>query len=134
MQQSEATKARRFGVPGTGNQRKALPRLGTVIGRVRLQRIKEAAVIQAKIKCLAEFDGDSIDLFRSVYKNTALPLDLRLQAAARVAQFERPLLAAHSVTNSASVGLAERLSGALARSSRADDAMPVIEGAWEADK
>jgi hypothetical protein len=125
--QNERSKARRFGQPG-GNDRKVLPRLGTIVGKQRLRRIREAAVIQSKIECLNEFEGDSIDLFVSIYRNTSLPLEIRLHAAAKCAQFERPTLAAHAVTNSMSSGLADRLNAAIERvGCVGDDAGQLVE-------
>ena len=40
------------------------------------------------------FKGDGVAFLQTVYKNPALPLSVRLDAAAKAARFERPMLTA----------------------------------------
>jgi hypothetical protein len=40
------------------------------------------------------FEGDGVAFLQTVYKNPALPLSVRLDAAAKAARFERPMLSA----------------------------------------
>jgi len=44
-----------------------------------------------------KFEGDALEFFQSCYRNETLPIDTRLMAAARAAQFERPALSATSL-------------------------------------
>src|SRR5882724_1031866 len=122
--QSEASKRRRFGQPD-GNHRKRLPRLGTVIGQRRLREIRRNAVLIAEIKSVSEFEGSSLDLMRAVVRNEALPWELRLVAAARLAPYEHATIAARPVgADSINHHLAERLSAAIVRAGRAIDVDP----------
>ena len=43
------------------------------------------------------FQGDGVAFLQTVYKNPALPLIVRLDAAAKAARFERPMLSASNV-------------------------------------
>ena len=43
------------------------------------------------------FQGDGVAFLQTVYKNPALPLAVRLDAAAKAARFERPMLSASNV-------------------------------------
>ena len=49
------------------------------------------------------FPGDALALMQFIYKDTSLPLALRLDAAAKAARFERPTLGATAVEASVSV-------------------------------
>jgi hypothetical protein len=43
------------------------------------------------------FSGDGVAFLQTVYKNPNLPLGVRIDAAARAARFERPMLASNNV-------------------------------------
>jgi hypothetical protein len=40
------------------------------------------------------FEGDGVAFLQTVYRNPTLPLSVRLDAAAKAARFERPMLSA----------------------------------------
>lgn len=64
-----------------------------------MQKRVETATEYLRTNNARIFDGDSIALMMSVYKNEDMPLNLRLQCAMAVAPFERPrLVATASVT------------------------------------
>jgi hypothetical protein len=58
----------------------------------------EAAMQSVAAKFLAEvpqaFDGDGVAYLQTVYRDPALPVDVRIDAAAKAARYERPALAA----------------------------------------
>jgi hypothetical protein len=57
----------------------------------RTQEIVAAG--RAAISAIAEpFEGDSVALFQLVYKDTSLPLAIRINAASLAAKFERPTM------------------------------------------
>jgi hypothetical protein len=53
-------------------------------------------VVAAKFKdeVPAAFDGDGVAYLQTVYRDPALPVDVRIDAAAKAARYERPTLAA----------------------------------------
>jgi hypothetical protein len=53
-------------------------------------------VVTAKFKDAVPeaFDGDSVAYMQTVYRDPSFPVELRLDAAAKAARFERPALAA----------------------------------------
>ena len=56
-------------------------------------------VVAAKLKEAVPdaFDGDGVAFMQSVYRDPSFPTELRLDAAAKAARFERPALAATMV-------------------------------------
>ena len=55
-----------------------------------MQKSVENATQFLRTNDMLIFEGDSIALMVSVYKNEDLPLNIRLQCAMAVAPFERP--------------------------------------------
>jgi hypothetical protein len=53
-------------------------------------------VVTAKFKdeVPAAFDGDGVAYLQTVYRDPVLPVDVRIDAAAKAARYERPALAA----------------------------------------
>lgn len=90
--------ASQFGQPA-GNRRAIAPRRGVIMSKRQKRELQRAvlaaeAVAQVVGPAAEPFSGDALALFRSVYSNTHLPLDLRLSAARHAAAFERPTLQA----------------------------------------
>ena len=74
-----------------------------------VQKSVENATQFLRTNNIRVFEGDSVALMISVYKNEDLPLNIRLQCAMAVAPFERPRLVAtanlHKNVDSAAAGL-----------------------------
>jgi hypothetical protein len=65
--------------------------------REAVRAVSQAVVAQFEIDHPDAFSGDSVDFMRCVYRNPTLPLDVRLDAAAKCARFERPTLVAAAI-------------------------------------
>jgi hypothetical protein len=72
-------------------------------GRPRGAKNKRAAAVEAAMQVVAAkfrdeipeaFDGDGVAYLQTVYRDPALPVDVRIDAAAKSARYERPALAA----------------------------------------
>jgi hypothetical protein len=68
-----------------------------LVGKKRSRVLRRAAATAKAINGGKEFEGDSIELFRSIYKDLSAPMEMRLAAARYAAQFERPALSAVAV-------------------------------------
>ena len=66
--------------------------LGKRRARTLRHAAKKAALIVGEV--VQEFQGDSLALLQQVYRDTSLPLDMRLAAARIAAPFENPTLSA----------------------------------------
>ena len=72
-------------------------------GRPLGAKNKRTAAVEQAMQVVAEklkeavpnaFEGDGVCFMQSVYKDPSFPVELRLDAAAKAARFERPALAA----------------------------------------
>src|SRR4051794_3102516 len=72
-------------------------------GRPRGAKNKRTREVEAAMETVAAkfaeavpdaFEGDSVAFLQTVYKNPTLPFPVRLDAAAKAARFERPILSA----------------------------------------
>lgn len=78
----------------TGGRQKGTPNKRTVASQ------EAAATMAEKINSalgLDAFDGDAHGLLIAVYKNTLLPIDLRVEAAGKALPYEKPRLASVDV-------------------------------------
>src|ERR1700742_1237891 len=75
-------------------------------GRVKGTPNRRTAAVEAAARAVAErfkaevptaFDGDGVAYLQTVYRDPSAPQELRLDAAAKAARFERPTLAAIAV-------------------------------------
>src|SRR6476659_7249044 len=75
-------------------------------GRVKGTPNRRTAAVEAAARTVAErfkaevpnaFEGDGVAYMQSVYRDPSFPQELRLEAAAKAARFERPTLAAIAV-------------------------------------
>ena len=75
-------------------------------GRVKGTPNRRTAAVEAAARAVAErfkaevptaFDGDGVAYLQTVYRDPSAPQELRLDAAAKAARFERPTLAAVAV-------------------------------------
>lgn len=87
-------------------------------GRPQGARNKRTRDVEAAMKAVAEefaeavpnaFTGDSVAFLQTVYKDPKLPLGMRMDAAAKAARFERPML------TSTNVRLIRSIAGGFAR-------------------
>ena len=72
-------------------------------GRPKGAKNKRTAAVEAAIQVVAAkfknqtpeaFDGDGVAYLQTVYRDPGLPVDMRIDAAAKSARYERPALAA----------------------------------------
>lgn len=82
--------ARPKGIPKTGGRKKGTPNKR---GAALAARVSEQAALIAKALGASAFEGDAHAFMMSVYKDTAQPDALRLDAAKAAAPFEKPKLA-----------------------------------------
>jgi hypothetical protein len=75
----------------------------------------EAAVENAVAGIDDVFDGDAHAFLQAVYKNPALPIEVRIQAAGRALRVEKPVLSASRSQIDVNVGIADRLEAARMR-------------------
>lgn len=88
-------------------------------GRKAGSRNKRTAELEAAVKSTAEmvasalgidtFDGDAHAFLMLVYKNSAMPIDLRIDAAKAALRFEKPALASHEVRSESVVRYVARV-------------------------
>jgi hypothetical protein len=125
--------------PGAGRPKGSRDRIWPR-GEKRRQaaRAQEAALQYLRTNDQAVFDGDSIALMTSVYKNEDMPLPLRIQCAALAAPYERPrlnatdarvLLEQRGLREGAAEGYRERIIAHLDRLAAAHEADPAVTAA-----
>ena len=75
-------------------------------GRPQGAKNKRTREVEAVMKAVAEefaemvpdaFAGDGVALLQTIYKDPKLPLGIRMDAAAKAARFERPMLTSSNV-------------------------------------
>ena len=86
--------------PG-GGRPKGSQSANTKARRAAPREIVTKVVQQFQIDHPDAFPGDAVSLLQCIYRDAALPLEVRIDAAKAVARFERPQLAA-VMTNDAS--------------------------------
>jgi hypothetical protein len=74
----------------TGGRKKGVPNKRTL---ERQQALQEAVKVAAEATGTTMFDGDAHALLALIYRNEALPIDLRADAAKSAIRFEKPALA-----------------------------------------
>jgi len=74
----------------TGGRKKGVPNKRTLQRQEALQQAVKAA---AEATGTTMFDGDAHALLALIYRNEALPIDLRADAAKSAIRFEKPALA-----------------------------------------
>jgi len=62
-----------------------------------VEAVARAVAERFKAEVPTAFDGDGVAYLQTVYRDPSVPLELRLNAAAKAARFERPTLAAVAV-------------------------------------
>ena len=72
----------------------------------------EAEARKAAAKIDQAFEGDAHDFLMAVYKNPAIPLDVRIVAASRALRVEKPLLSMPQIPLQIQLGIGERLKAA----------------------
>jgi len=75
----------------------------------------EAALREATAALPEQFEGDAHAFLASVYKSTAFPIEVRIQAARAALRVEKPALSSTQGRLEISVGMADRLKAARAR-------------------
>ena len=85
-------------------------------GRPKGSRNKRTVAVEQAMQVVAEklkhsvpdaFEGDGVAFLQSVYRDPSFPVALRLDAAAKAARFERPMLAATAIDASLTITAAE---------------------------
>lgn len=87
----------------------------------------EAAARQAAASIDAVFEGDAHAFLAAVYRNPAVPLDLRILAASRALRVEKPALSAAQGRLEVQLNIGERLASAERRLAQGGGCGPVIE-------
>ena len=97
----------------SGNYR---PGPGRPIGRKNDKTLAlEAAARKAAASVSEGFEGDAHAFLQAVYRNSEVPLEIRIMAAGRALRVEKPTLAATHSVSEININLASRLEAARLR-------------------